>query len=226
MKQVTIKPGENVWIFERTSVDGKSDEYIANSVGGYMMNWLKSVQSASIWQIITTRKYTWRIGNARPTVTGLPSHDRPEVWNDVGEMLCDKQSVDPVVVPTVIGIVNQWYVTVRFWWRGVECSVPYPAIVGSNKVWGEIETPNSEAFLVGIAQWVLARAFVPATKSPDQGDQTWGQAEVGSVKASVDAVSNTLATAISWPKTAALVGIVGLVTVGVVYVLSGKRGSN
>lgn len=179
--------GENVWRLVRTDRDATDVDGVLDTVGPAMVFFLKPAQPGSILdrfgRAVETRTETavdlepsspgvlreWRVDAARP-VQALEVTREPQISSlpKAAQLLGSRSTASDTVLPTVRA-TKPWYITVRFWWRGRDSDIPYPALRISDLL-GVKERDK----LVD-ADWYLDRAIVPADPSPDPGAETFGE---------------------------------------------------
>jgi hypothetical protein len=177
---IPLRQGENVWLLLCTDKFGLSaDQVISDKMNGLdvaldaILSTVKSGQpmTPAPWQEIGTGGKTFRIGSARPIEVLSVTKSEPSM--PAGTVVADRQSYSGSGLPSVLG-QTPWWVLIRIWWRAPDTELPWPSFTERFPFLPDLEQVNG-------AEWVLAKAVIPATATTDPGEASWGSVQADRV---------------------------------------------
>lgn len=126
---LTVRPGQNVWLLARTNRDAPSSEEVAESTAAFLIKVLgfaSPVGSRGLFETMASpngqRRYY--IGAARP-VEILTVQQSPITEGIPGAVYARREDCPEPELAFVAG-KSSWYVLVAFDWRGDETVIPWP----------------------------------------------------------------------------------------------------
>jgi len=170
-----VEQGEQYWVLLRSGV-GDLDAGQVQATASELVQRMAAAaghETESAIETIRTGPNDWTLGAARP-VQIVVSREAPKLPG-AGKILARREAFPGEGVPTVAGPDKPWWVVVHLWWRGPASEAPWP-LFGPDVFGLNLGEPDISRLI-----WTLDSAFVPRDKSPDPGDKTWTEAQVGRI---------------------------------------------